>query len=238
MVYIIKIGVIAIVAIIFLYIFIAILKKKSDFVDNSKKKRKVDVQPSLALSEKELPTKFTKKQLKRVEKYEEKVDDLEKKNSELDKKVKELTNQIEILRKDIRAIQEKNTNSSPNASGNPSPISNNVATKEKTNGQNEHPIVISYERLTIGGDGNLIHCEEGHQVYYKAWKEGERIKFEFVNNDRTKKAINNRSTYIEPFCNKIEDSKLPDESNYIDTITPGILNNDYSVKEKAVIRYK
>lgn len=232
-------GVIAI-AIIFvcIYYYIAIRKRKIVFVDDTKKERKVDVQPSLAPSEKELPTKFTKKQLKRVEKYEEKVDDLEKRNSELEKKVKELTNQLENLRKDIRAIQDNSTKSSSNASGNPSPISSSDANKKKPNNINDRPIACLYERLTIGGDGNLIHCEEGYPVYYRAWKERERMYFEFVNSDRTKKAINNRSTFIEPFCNKIEDSKLPDESDFIDTITPGVLNDDYTVKEKAVIKYK
>lgn len=233
------IGVIAI-AIIFVCIYIVIRKRKIVFVNDSKKKSTNEVQPSLAPTEKELPTKFTKKQLKRVEKYEEKVDDLEKRNSELEKKVKELTNQLEVLRKEIRAIQEKekDTKPLPNASGNPSPLSSSDANKKKTNKINGRSIVISYERLTIGGDGNLTHCEEGYPVYYRAWKERDIIKFEFVNSDRTKKAINNRSTFIEPFCNKIEDSKLPDESDLIDTITPGILNDDYTVKEKAVIRYK
>ena len=234
----IKIGII-VIAIIFVCIIIyAIRKRKIVFVDDSKKKRRVDVQPSLAPSEKELPTKFTQKQLKRVEEYVEKVDDLGKRNSELEKKVKELTNQLENLRKDIRAIQEKNIKFSPNASGNPSSLSSSDANKKKTKNINDRSIVNSYECLTIGGDGNLIHCEEGYPVYYRAWKERERINFEFVNSDRTKKAINNRSTFIEPFCNKIEDSKLPDESDFIDTITPGILNDDYTVKEKAVIRYK
>jgi len=233
-----KIGVIVIVIIIFVCIYIAIRKRKIVIIDDTKGKGNVDVHPSHVSSEKELPTKFTKKQLKRVEKYEEKVDNLEKKNSELEKKVKELTNQLEALRKDIRIVQERDTKSSPSASKNSSPEFCDISNKRKANNENSHPIAISYERLTLGGDGNLVLCEEGYPVYYRAWKERERIKFEFVNSDRTKKAINNRSTFIEPFCNKTEESKFPDESDFIETITPGILNDDYTVKEKAVIRYK
>ena len=234
----IKIGVIAIVIIISVCIFIAIRKRKIVFVDDSKKKSTIGVQPSLTPSEKELPAKFTKKQFKRVEKYEEKVDNLEKKNSELEKKVKELSNQLEVLRKDIKAIQEQDIKFSSNSSNKSLSMSSNITNKKKTNNENGLPIATSYERLTLGGNGNLIHCEEGYPVYYRAWKENEVIKFEFVNSDRTKKAINNRSTFIEPFCNKIEESRLPDESDFIETITPGILNDDYTVKEKAVIRYK
>lgn len=231
----IQIGVIVIVIIIFVCIYIAIRKRKIVIIDDTKWKGNVDVQISHVSSEK--PTKFTKKQLKRVDEYEEKVKNLEKKNSELKKKVKDLTNQLEVLRKDIRTIQEQDTKSSPNASENPSQ-SRSISNKRKGNKEISHPIAISYERLTIGSDGNLIHCEDGYPVYYRAWKERERIKFEFVNSDRTKKAINNRSTFIEPFCNKTEKSKFPDESDFIETITPGILNDDYTVKEKAVIRYK
>lgn len=232
----IQIGVIVIVIIIFLCIYIAIRKRKIVIIDDTKWKGNVDVQPSHVSSEK--PTKFTKKQHKKVERYEEKVKDLENKNSELKKKVKELTKQLEELRKDIRTIEERDAKSSSNASENPSPVSGSTSNKRKANKEISHPIAISYERLTLGWDGNLIHCEEGYPVYYQAWRERERIKFEFVNSDRTKKAINNRSTFIEPFCNKTEKSKFPDESDFIETITPGILNDDYTVKEKAVIRYK
>ena len=232
------IGVVVIVIIIFVCIYIAIRKRKIVIIDDTKGEENVDVQPSHVSSEKELPPKFTKKQYKRVEKYEEKVDNLEKKNSEMEKKVKELTKQLEELRKDIGTIQERATKSSPSASENPSPVSSCISNKRKANNGNSHPVAISYERLTLGGDGNLVHCEKGYPVYYQAWRECERIKFEFVNSDRTKKAINNRSTFIEPFCNKTEESKFPDESDFIETITPGILNDDYTVKEKAVIRYK
>ena len=234
----IKIGVIVIFIIIFVCIYMAIRKRKIVFIDDTKRNGTVDVQPSYVPLEKELPAKFTKKQLKRIEKYEEKVDNLEKKNTELEKRVKELSNQLEALRKEIKTIQEQSTKTSPSASGNPSPVSSSIANKRKANNENSRPITVTYERLTLGGEGNLIHCEEGYPVYYRAWREHERIKFEFVNSDRTKKAINNRSTYIEPFCNKTEESKFPDESDSIETITPGILNDDYTVKEKAVIRYK
>ena len=234
----IKIGVIVIVIILFICIYMAIRRRKIVFVNDTKRKGTVDTQPSLTTSEKELPAKYTKKQFKKIEEKVNKVDDLEKKNYELEKKVKELSNQLEALRKDIKAIQEQGTKTAPSVSDNPLPVSSSIANKTKANNENSRPIAVTYERLTIGGDGNLINCEEGYPVYYRAWRERDRIKFEFVNSDRTKKAINNRSTFIEPFCNKTEESKFPDESDFIEAITPGILNDDYTVKEKALIRYK
>ena len=234
----IKIGVIVIVITLFVCIYMAIRKRKIVFVNDIKRKGTVDSQPSLTTSEKELPAKYTKKQFKKIEEKVNKVDDLEKKNYELEKKVKELSNQLEALRKDIKEIQEQGTKTVPSSSGNPLPVSSSIANKRKANYENSRPIAVTYERLTIVGDGKLINCEEGYPVYYRAWRESDWIKFEFVNSDRTKKAINNRSTFIEPFCNKTEESKFPDESDFIETITPGILNDDYTVKEKAIIRYK
>ncbi len=234
----IKIGVIAIVIVLFVCIYIAIRKRKIVIVDDSKKKENADRQPSFTPSEKELPAKYTKKQFKKIEEKVNKIDDLEKNYSKLEKRVKELSNQLEALRKECIAIQEQSTKTTYASSENPSPGPSTIANKRKANNENSRPIAVTYERLTLGGNGNLIHCEEGYPVYYRAWKEREKIKFEFVNSDRTKKAINNRSTFIEPFCNKTEESKFPDESDFIETITPGVLNNDYTVKEKAVIRFK
>ena len=217
------------------YIIISTRKENSA---NNNKKKPIDFPHATLSPEKELPEKFTKKQFKRVEKNEEKLDDLEKKNSELEKRVKELSNQLEALKKEIKKIQKQEMNISHSISGNPSSVPSSIANKRKPNDENSRSIVATYERLTLGGDGNLIYCEEGYPVYYRAWRERERIRFEFVNSDRTKKAINNRSTFIEPFCNKTEESKFPDESDFIETITPGFLNDDYTVKEKAIIRYK
>ena len=234
----IKIGVIVFVIIVFVCIYMAIRKRKIVFIDDTKRKGTVDSQPLLTPSEKELPAKYTKKQFKKIEEKVNRIDDLEKKNSELEKRVKELSNQLETLRKEIKAIQEQDTKTLPSTSENPVSVSSSNANKRKANNEKSRPMTVTYERLTLGGNGNLIHCEEGYPVYYRAWRERERIKFEFVNSDRTKKAINNRSTFIEPFCNKTEESKFPDESDFIETITPGILNDDYTVKEKAVIKYK
>ena len=87
-------------------------------------------------------------------------------------------------------------------------------------------------------EGPLVEAGPEHAVYYRAWRKDGKFYFEFVNNDRTKKAINNRTSIIEPFCEKVESSKSPDDSEMIATITPGLLNDDYTVIDKAKIEYK
>ena len=94
-----------------------------------------------------------------------------------------------------------------------------------------------FNELTVI-NGNLVKAESEQTTYYRTWRENGLLLFEFVNNDRTRKAINNRTIVIEPFCTKRDDSKSPDLSEEIETKTPGILNDDYTLKKKAEIIYK
>lgn len=87
-------------------------------------------------------------------------------------------------------------------------------------------------------NGNLVEAEPDQTIYYHCWKEKGKMLFEFVNNERTRKAINNRTVIIEPFCIKQEMSKSPDLSEVIETKIPGILNEDFTIFKKAEIIYK
>lgn len=87
-------------------------------------------------------------------------------------------------------------------------------------------------------NGLFVEADSCDAIYYKAWIEEGKMLFEFVNNERTKKAINNRSILIEPFCFKMDNSISPDEADMIETKEPGILSDDYTVEEKAKIIYK
>lgn len=97
--------------------------------------------------------------------------------------------------------------------------------------------IQNYIMLTVK-NGLFVEADPCGVYYYRTWMANGKKFYEFVNNDRTKKAINNRSVLIEPFCTKIEQSISPDESDMIETIEPGILADDNSVKEKAKIVYK
>lgn len=111
------------------------------------------------------------------------------------------------------------------------------SSQESTPNHSSSNSLLDYSDLTVL-NGILKKAEPDQIVYYRSWEKNGKLLYEFVNNERTRKAINNRSVIIEPFCIKREDSKSPDASEEIETIDPGILNEDYSIIKKAVIIYK
>ena len=100
------------------------------------------------------------------------------------------------------------------------------------------PKSLQFSTMITVKKGIFVEADSCDAIYYKSWTEKGKKYFEFVNNDRTKKAINNRSILIEPFCIKMEESISPDEADMIETKKPGILSDDYTVIEKAKIIYK
>lgn len=107
------------------------------------------------------------------------------------------------------------------------------------------PVIINRQKDVIQGaimltvkNGLFVEANPFGVCYYKTWTTNGKKLFEFVNNDRTKMAINNRSILIEPFCIKMEKSISPDEADMVETKIPGILSDDFTVIEKAKIIYK
>lgn len=96
--------------------------------------------------------------------------------------------------------------------------------------------VRNYQLLTVYNKALEI-ADEYQTIYYQMWDDDGKFYFEFVNNERTPMAINNRSFIIEPFCDIDESSRTPDESKRIETKKPGLLNTDLSLNKKAVIKY-
>lgn len=112
-----------------------------------------------------------------------------------------------------------------------------IENSEKCKNENIEQVPITFEKLTVQ-DGKLVKADIGQAIYYVMWKEGNKNLFKFVNNDKTRKAINNRTIIIEPFCDIIKFSKYPDESNFIEVCTPGIVTDNFSVIKKIKIQYK
>ena len=162
-----------------------------------------------------------------------KNEEIESLQSQLSKKEKE----IESLRSQIKALSNRNIK--PSYDSNKQEDYNEKKDVDENKNTNSNPLVgqLNYIELAVI-NGNLVKAESEQTTYYRAWMEKGQILFEFVNNDRTRKAINNRTIIIEPFCIKLEHSKSPDVSEEIETITPGILNDDYTLRKKAEIIYK
>ena len=174
----------------------------------------------------------TKNEIKKIPELERKIEELEDEKRKLEEENASLIENVKKLNIELQEHYKKQKVVS---------VSVNSATVEPvSNLKNQEKKVddISNIRYLTVLEGPLVEAGPEHVVYYKAWKKGGVIYFEFVNNDRTKKAINNRTSIIDPFCEKVESSKSPDDSEKVITITPGLLDNDYSVIEKARIEYK
>lgn len=92
-------------------------------------------------------------------------------------------------------------------------------------------------QLSIQSGGKLKQAEIGDIVYYKAWEDNGKLYFVFVNSERTLKAINNRTTIIEPFCDNVGSVKSPDSADSIEIVQEGVLSSDFQVLEKVKIKY-
>lgn len=163
---------------------------------------------------------------------DEEIENLSKQLSEKDKV-------IESLRKQIIELNTSSSRSSM-TSNDSNKQEDNIEKKDvgdnKNTNSNPFAGKLNYIELAVI-NGSLVK-EDSEQTYYRAWRENGQMLFEFVNNDRTRKAINNRTIIVEPFCIKLESSKSPDISEEIETKTPGILNDDYTLRKKAEIIYK
>lgn len=179
------------------------------------------------------PTKYEKKNIPLLkEQIEEKDKEIKEKDNIIEKlnsKIKDLNKDIEDLKRANQSLLDRNNNqSNDDNKGGANPLGQTINTRS---------INKSYIYLTVL-DGPLVEAGPEYAVYYRAWKEHGKLMFEFVNSDRTKRAINNRTSIIDPFCEKIESSNSPDESEKVISLKPGILNEDFSVNTKVKIEYK
>lgn len=167
---------------------------------------------------------------------------------ELDDKIKEKENLIEELNIKIKSLEDKvetleNENDYlhkyvENYKRGSSSISKKEIDKVGTQISDSSPKeIINSVNLTVI-EGPLVEAGPEHAVYYKAWREKGVLYFVFDINENTKRAINNRTSIIEPFCEKSVSSKSPEESESVLCKEPGILYDDYSVKKKVQIEYK
>lgn len=174
----------------------------------------------------ELKQKLNEKGCK-IKSYEKEIEDLQKEKEDLQKEKEDLEKRLTLL------CKKENEKSKEGM------ITQNRNAVRPNNKEQNEKYTHEYDYIYLTPlEGPLVEAGPEHAVYYRAWKKDGKFFFEFVNNDRTKKAINNRTSIIEPFCEKVESSKSPDDSEMITTISPGLLNDDYTIIDKAKIEYK
>lgn len=87
-------------------------------------------------------------------------------------------------------------------------------------------------------EGKLVIISGNQPSYYREWEfQGQKYYEFYCDDSRLKKAINNRSAVIDLYCEKHPDSINPDDAIRVETIEYGLLDNDYNIKQKAIIKY-
>lgn len=98
------------------------------------------------------------------------------------------------------------------------------------------PSEIKIVELTIAND-KLIPCTLGKTVYYHCWEYENKIYYDF--NEKTPilaKIINNHSSIIDPFCVREFGSATWEDAKSIKGTTYGILDDNYNIIEKLIIK--
>lgn len=226
-----RIGIIAVAIIIvsLFVIFISANKEKKNNRNDGRKQTHNNLSSSLGYEE----LKPNKK--KTTLDYKEKIDELNAKIEKYEKENTKLKNEIDSLKYELKQYQ-----TNPNAvraSTMPSIRGGDAITNGDHDNKDNNLSSFSYIYLTVL-EGPLEEASPEHAIYYKAWREKGVLYFVFDNNENTKRAINNRTSIIEPFCEKSASSKSPEESESVFCKEPGILYDDYSVKKKVQIEYK
>ncbi len=153
--------------------------------------------------------------------------------------ISELKEKIFSLEKRIQRL-ESTINSAHNTS-NPNVTISNEVQKQKQNiskvAEKENQETKKIKWLKVIDGGKLSIADSAETAYYRAWtnKKG-FISFEFCCL-RPGKAINNRTSLIEPFCDIQKGNIDPDSAKEIIVKQCGILNDDYSVNTKILIQY-
>lgn len=116
------------------------------------------------------------------------------------------------------------------------------APKVKTNSNKSNleaakPDNIVYTFLRVS-EGKLEPTSQFQTSYYRAWQFQGKILYEFYCEPQyMKKVINNHSSIIDPCCMKSQESVSPEEANRIVTEEFGVLDSNYSIITRTIIKY-
>ena len=87
-------------------------------------------------------------------------------------------------------------------------------------------------------EGRLVEVAGSQPSYYRAWEsQGQRYYEFFCDEARLRKAMFNRAAVIDPYCDKQTDSVNPDEASNIETMDFGLLDKDFNIIKKTIIKY-
>ena len=93
-----------------------------------------------------------------------------------------------------------------------------------------------YVWLKAVDGGKLSIAQSADVAMYRAWKSNDIYAFEFCC-AKTGKAINNRTSVIDPFCEIQTNGIDPDQAKSVNVKKPGSLSSDFQVLTKVIIQY-
>lgn len=109
-------------------------------------------------------------------------------------------------------------------------------TNSSFNPRKVKPSDVKIVELSISND-KLIPCTLGKTVYYHCWEYENRMYYDF--NEKTsilEKIINNHSSIIDPFCIREVESSTWEDAKTIKGIAYGIVDENYNIIEKLIIK--
>ena len=116
------------------------------------------------------------------------------------------------------------------------------ASKVKTHSNNSNlevakPVDVVYTFLRVS-EGKLEPTSQFQTSYYRSWQFQGKILYEFYCEPQyMKKVINNHSSIVDPCCMKSHESVSPEEANRIETVEFGVLDSNYSIITRTIIKY-
>lgn len=164
------------------------------------------------------------------------LDDVIEFNASKIKDIQYLRNTIEKIEKQVFLLSQKSIELDDlNKTNQSQTISNTEKIKEEKNTTIDKS--KDYIWLKVIDGGKLTISQSPDTAIYRAWENEGELFFEF-SCLRTGKAINNRTSVIEPFCD-IEDSAIdPDSAKEVIVKKFGKLAKDLSLIQKIIIQYK
>lgn len=164
------------------------------------------------------------------------LDDVIEFNVSKIKDIQYLKNTIEKIEKQVFLLSQKSIElDDSNKTNQSQTISNTEKIKEEKNTTIDKS--RDYIWLKVIDGGKLTISQSPDTAIYRAWENEGELFFEF-SCLRTGKAINNRTSVIEPFCD-IEDSTIdPDSAKEVIVKKFGKLAKDLSLIRKIIIQYK
>ena len=173
------------------------------------------------------------------------IQQTEKDYTKIKDEIVQLKNRIHALESQLSNSRKVQSNSTTGGvkknafreQGTNSMLPNTVKPKDNNDKvANRQAETREYIWLKAVDGGKLSIAQSADVAMYRAWKSNDIYAFEFCC-AKTGKAINNRTSVIDPFCEVQTNGIDPDQAKSVNVKKPGSLSSDFQVLTKVIIQY-